>query len=137
MKHLAFYHLAKNIGLIFLELTELRKQYLLHTDSFINIVEKGNRINATDYFEKVLQPHEQNYGTKQIGFASSFRTEAYTNANTLESISAKVGFLNILISFTILFIIVISILYLILLIINFFREIRWSDIVCNNVSIVK
>ncbi len=119
----------------FAELKQLRKKCLSQTDSFIIIIKGGNLANATTYFENILQPDEQLYGALQIGFASSFRDEAYSNATTVESISAKVSFLNILVSFIILFIIVISILYLILLIVNFFKESRWSGIAGDNVSI--
>ncbi len=119
----------------FAELKQLRKKCLFQTDSFISIITKGNLVNATTYFENILQPDEQLYGAKQIGFATSFRDEAYSNATTVESISSKVSFLNILVSFVILFIIVISILYLILLIVKFFKESRWSGIAGDNVSI--
>ena len=128
--------LTEKERLDFVELKELRKKCLAQTDSFISIVAKRNLVNATAYFENILQTDEQNYAAKQIGFAASFRDEAYSNATSVESISAKVSFLNILISFIILFIIIISILYLILLIIRFFRELRWSGITGDNVTIV-
>ncbi|MES2773195.1 MAG: MCP four helix bundle domain-containing protein [Bacteroidota bacterium] len=120
----------------FAELTEFRKKCLSQMDSFIHVVKKGSLVEATVYFEKTVQPDEQLYGAKQIGFASSFRNEAYSNATTVESISAKVSFLNILVSFVILFIIIISLLYLILLVISFFRELRWSGIAGDNVTVV-
>lgn len=107
-----------------------------HIDSFVQIIRSKNYVAATEYFDNTVLPDEQNYGSDQIAFASSFRDEAYSNATTVETISAKVSFLNILISFIILSIIIISILYLVMLIFNFLKELKWSGIAGDNVTIV-